>query len=240
MRPADLASWVDEAKSRKKEQSTKENANLTDLSIQELFKIEPSWRGQRRKNLIAQGMADAAKEDLAKKGSGKQQLWEAARLGNFERMMDLLFRSKDYEPSSKDLSHGIHAAAAHGRDDIIELLIRHGADPGDNNMAQSFTPTMQAARCGFVHSVLLLIDRGADVNAANDLGQIALHLATTNGHSHVVKALVAEGAEAWLEDRFPSPHSRLPIPQSTPPPPRPTPSLVQSSPMQPSEPPSPS
>jgi ankyrin repeat protein len=203
VKAADLAKWEEESNTiKQKQQATKEGANLTDLSIQDLFKIEPSWRGQRRKNLIAQGTADAAKEAQAKKGTGNQQLWEAARLGNFERLMDLLFRSKDYEPSSKDLSHGIHAAAVHGRDDIIELLIRHGADPGDNNMAQSFTPTMQAARAGHANSVLLLIDRGAHINAVNDLGQTALHLAATNGQAHVVKALVAEGADAWLEDRF--------------------------------------
>ena len=205
VRPADIASWVDEAKAKKKNESASEgHVDLTNLSIQDLFKIEPSWRGQRRKNLIAKGMADAAKEDQVKKGTGNQQLWEAARLGNFERMMDLLFRSKDYEPSSKDLSHGIHAAAVHGRDDIMELLIRHGADPGDNNMAQSFTPLMQAARSGHYNSVLMLIDHGASINAANDLGQTALHLPATNGHAPVVKALVAEGAEAWREDRSPS------------------------------------
>jgi len=62
-------------------------------------------------------------------------------------------------PSEKDLSHGIHAAAAHGREDVIDLLIRHKADPSDANMPQGFTPIMVAAAKGHVHAMLLLIDR---------------------------------------------------------------------------------
>lgn len=54
---------------------------------------------------------------------------------------------------------------------------------------------MVAAAKGKVHALLLLIDRGADLNAKNDLGQTALHLAALNGHAHVVKALIAEGAQ---------------------------------------------
>ena len=37
----------------------------------------------------------------------------------------------------KDLcvgSHGIHAAAVHGREDVIDILIRHGANPSGLSM----------------------------------------------------------------------------------------------------------
>jgi hypothetical protein len=53
---------------------------------------EPSWRGQRRKSLVAQRLAEAEDEETKRKGTGNQELWEAARVGNFDRVMDLLFR----------------------------------------------------------------------------------------------------------------------------------------------------
>ena len=37
-------------------------------------------------------MAEAEDELAQRKGGGNQDLWEAARLGNFDRVMDLLFR----------------------------------------------------------------------------------------------------------------------------------------------------
>ena len=68
-------------------------------------------------------------------------------------------------------------------------------------MPQGFTPLMVASAKGHVHSMLLLIDRGAKIDAVNDLGQTALHLAAQNGHAHAVKCLVAEGAESWHRDK---------------------------------------
>jgi hypothetical protein len=67
-------------------------------------------------------------------------------------------------------------------------------------MPQGLTPLMVASAKGHVHSMLLLIDRGAKIDAVNDLGQTALHLAALNGHAHAVKCLVAEGAESWHQD----------------------------------------
>lgn len=67
-------------------------------------------------------------------------------------------------------------------------------------MLHGLTPLMVASAKGHVHSMLLLIDRGAKIDAVNDLGQTALHLAALNGHAHAVKCLVAEGAESWHRD----------------------------------------
>mmetsp|Transcript_44132 Transcript_44132/g.90080 ORF Transcript_44132/g.90080 Transcript_44132/m.90080 type:complete len:280 (-) Transcript_44132:2349-3188(-) len=198
-----LTEWSKEGRQIKARRSSLLNdLDAATIGADVLFKTEPTWRGQRRKNLVQQRMQEAAEEEKLRKGKGKQDLWEAARVGNLEQMMEKLFRSKGFEASAKDLSHGIHAAAAHGREDVLDLLIRHGANPSDNDMPQGFTPLMVSAAKGKVHAVLLLIDRGADINAKNELGQTALHLAALNGHAHVIKALIAEGAQAWHEDKY--------------------------------------
>ena len=73
---------------------------------------------------------------LARLLPGYQDLWEAARVGNMDEIMNKLFRQEGFVASQKDLSHGIHAAAVHGREDVIDILIRHGANPSDDGMFQ--------------------------------------------------------------------------------------------------------
>ena len=54
---------------------------------------------------------------------------------------------------------------------------------------------MLAARSGSVESVKLLLEAGADANAAEKFrGQTALMLAAAENHAAVVKALLAAGA----------------------------------------------
>lgn len=48
--------------------------------------------------------------------------------------------------------------------------------------------------------VTLLLDHGADVNAANQLGQTALHLATVKGHTEVVEKLLVQQADVSIKD----------------------------------------
>jgi hypothetical protein len=151
---------------------------------------------------VKQRFKEADADSNKRRGVGRQELWESARVGNIEALTDKLVRSETYAADPKDLSHGIHAAAAHGRDDVIDLLVRHGADPSDNELNQGFTPIMVAAGKGHVHALLLLIDRGGDMNAKNDMGMTALHLAASAGQAHCVKALVAEGAQAWHKDKY--------------------------------------
>ena len=114
---------------------------------------------------MKQRFKEADADSNKRRGVGRQELWESARVGNIEALTDKLVRSETYAADPKDLSHGIHAAAAHGRDDVIDLLVRHGADPSDNELNQGFTPIMVAAGKGHVHALLLLIDRGGDMNA---------------------------------------------------------------------------
>ena len=66
--------------------------------------------------------------------------------------------------------------------------------------AQGYTPLMLAAGKGHVHSMLLLIDRGAKIDASNEMGQTALHIAAQNGHAHAVKVRVCVHAGVVLVD----------------------------------------
>ena len=71
-------------------------------------------------------------------------------------------------------------AAATGKDD-------HG-----------FTPLMHAASEGHAHVLPLLIEAGAEVDAANDEGETALHIAASCGHEECVRILLRGGADPSL------------------------------------------
>jgi len=147
-RQDEVASWMKEGKQIREEKEQRAQADLLNLSIEQLFHVEPSRRGQRRANLFKQRMvpaahsrsaprlarrpppaarcrargcvcgvaslwltgscargpqAEAAQEDAIRKGKGYQDLWEAARVGNMDEIMNKLFRQKGFEASPKDL-----------------------------------------------------------------------------------------------------------------------------------------
>ncbi|KAJ8115401.1 hypothetical protein OPT61_g2953 [Boeremia exigua] len=83
----------------------------------------------------------------------------------------------------------IHLAIAHGRDDIVEALLAHGADI----MAKSdgsWTPLHYACEQGTVKTVRILLSAGADINARVLNGMTPLHVAAQAGHLEVVQCLL--------------------------------------------------
>ncbi len=83
----------------------------------------------------------------------------------------------------------LHLAVAHGREDIIEVLLVHGADL----MAKSdgsWTPLHNACQEGNVKVVRTLLTAGADINARLLNGMMPLHVAAQAGHLDVVNCLL--------------------------------------------------
>jgi uncharacterized protein len=95
---------------------------------------------------------------------------------------------------------------------VVRVLLAHGADP----LLPTFdhtTPLMVAAGVGWADGMIreysegeslelvkLLLDRGADVNAANDHGITALHGAAYKGANQVVQLLVERGGRLDAKD----------------------------------------
>jgi ankyrin repeat protein/Mg2+ and Co2+ transporter CorA len=83
----------------------------------------------------------------------------------------------------------LHLAVAHGRDDIIELLLVCGA----NVMARSdgsWTPLHNACKQGSVKVLRTLLAAGADINAKLLTGRTPLHVAAQEGHLEIVNCLL--------------------------------------------------
>jgi ankyrin repeat protein len=96
---------------------------------------------------------------------------------------------------------------------VVKLLLAHGADPSIPTFDHT-TPLMAASGVGWSEGMLreysedqtlevirILLDRGADVNAANDHGITALHGAAYKGANKAVMLLVEHGADLSAKDK---------------------------------------
>jgi ankyrin repeat protein len=95
----------------------------------------------------------------------------------------------------------LHLAAFFGRHNAAERLIDAGADPqapSRNSMAN--TPLHAALAGRHTEVALLLIARGADVNATDAGRHTPLHIATENGLIDAVRALISAGADPHAVD----------------------------------------
>ncbi|HEX6771000.1 MAG TPA: ankyrin repeat domain-containing protein [Acidobacteriaceae bacterium] len=127
---------------------------------------------------------------------------EAAAVGDVERLRELLGsdRAMAEERANSRSADGwplLHLAAAFADEPTVQLLLDAGADVKQ----LSETPMRNQA----LHAVLalskdaavtrLLIERGADVNAAQTAGYRPLHQAAVTGREDLVRILLDAGAD---------------------------------------------
>lgn len=100
--------------------------------------------------------------------------------------------------SYKTRSSCLHEAVRHSALEVVELLLKHGADPNSQH-ATDFTPLMVATnwnRKSAVTYVELLLKYGADIHLATKRGETLLMVASRNGNTSMVAYLLRNGAAA--------------------------------------------
>ncbi|XP_016367128.1 cyclin-dependent kinase 4 inhibitor C-like [Sinocyclocheilus rhinocerous] len=75
---------------------------------------------------------------------------------------------------------------------IAEALLRAGADPNARDPILRLTVSHDAARDGYLDTLRVLAQNGADVNLPDNDGNLPLHLAAREGHLAVVQYLVSD------------------------------------------------
>lgn len=93
-----------------------------------------------------------------------------------------------------DKDNALIVAADWGREEVVELLIQHGANVNIKD-SDGVTPLVIATRNKFYTVLEVLLRNGANMNLWDDNGKTALDAAIGNGNREIVKMLLSSGAE---------------------------------------------
>jgi ankyrin repeat protein len=112
-------------------------------------------------------------------------LWVAACTGNLDITEILLNAGANVNATTRDGRTAVQEAAKIGATDIVELLIKRGADLEISPSKHADTPLISAAAKGHTATVKALLTAGANIRAAQSGGWTALHYALLNKNSEM-------------------------------------------------------
>lgn len=139
----------------------------------------------------AERLADAAPE---------LSVWEAAALGRDDRLRTLLAARPDLAGAlAADGFHPLSLAAFFAPAATVRLLLEAGADvSAASHNAMQVQALHAAVGQRNVETVTLLLDRGADPNARQQVGYTPLMAAAGAGRDDIVSLLLSRGADPAL------------------------------------------
>jgi ankyrin repeat protein len=118
--------------------------------------------------------------------------------GNLHVLDYLVERGAKVDGKSKNGQTPLHYAAAHGLNDFVRGLLKHGADPDlfgiPDTKGNLTTPLMAAAANGHLETVQLLVEKGAQLEKVNDVGDTVLMDVCKRPYPEIVKLLLEKGA----------------------------------------------
>lgn len=130
------------------------------------------------------------------------EVLDYASSGNLIPFMDNVLNGK-LEIDQKDkLGHTvIHLAVLYGKFDIVQNLLDKAACPVDLPNSMNQTPLILACTRGFINTIKLLLDRGANIEYKDDLGVSPVLASIVYGQVKALMLLVGRGASIEVEDK---------------------------------------
>jgi ankyrin repeat protein len=126
---------------------------------------------------------------------------QKASEGDVQAVKNFLIAGMDPNVRDREGNTAQIMAAKEGHEDIVNILIGHGADLEARDDKAGVTALMSAATRGRTEMVQLLLDRGAEINARANDGKTALILAAFLGQADTVKLLIEKGANVNAQDK---------------------------------------
>ncbi|KAL5584352.1 hypothetical protein FOVSG1_013741 [Fusarium oxysporum f. sp. vasinfectum] len=121
-------------------------------------------------------------------------LTDAVHDGNVDRVRDALGRNLEQILQKEDYDELLKDACAAGYADIVDLLIKAGADTNVLGGRGPYTPLIAASQNGHARVVQLLLGAGADPDISDNRSN-AIFAASKAGHDDIVLWLLAAGAD---------------------------------------------
>jgi ankyrin repeat protein len=120
-------------------------------------------------------------------------LW-AVIAGQYDTTYLLLSLGVDVNSTGADGKSALLWAANRGHSLVVELLVKMGADVMSTAQNTQLVPLEEAAACGDLLTVQLLLDSGADPNYRDRDGWSAIHWAAEQGYLDIVRLLLGHRA----------------------------------------------
>jgi ankyrin repeat protein len=130
-------------------------------------------------------------------------LYDAVRSGDYLKVLALLEAGADAnEAGGRPNAPPLFAAVTRSYFEITRLLLDWKAEVNVHNRShRGRTPLHEAAK-GSPEIIALLVDRGASLEAKDDMGSTPLHYAATNPEKAVAAILVTHGADLAVLNKY--------------------------------------
>ncbi|XP_027695268.1 cyclin-dependent kinase 4 inhibitor B [Vombatus ursinus] len=135
-------------------------------------------------------MTEKSEEERGIRLDSYLDLTSVAARGQVERLQELLAAGADPNGVNRFGRRPIQVMMM-GNVGVAELLLKHGADPNVPDPTTLTLPVHDAAREGFLDTLILLHRAGARLDIGDSLGRLPLHLAQQQGHHQVTLYLRA-------------------------------------------------
>lgn len=128
-------------------------------------------------------------------GANDTRIADAARRGDRDAVRSLLDRTADVNSAQGDGTTALHWAAMNDDVEIVQMLLKGGADVKAATRVGGITPLLMACTNGNAAIIDALLRAGADASSAKSNGTTALMLAAAAGRADAVTLLLDRGAD---------------------------------------------
>lgn len=144
-----------------------------------------------------ESLVEAGADINAANSTGQTPLYLAAASGNGEMVSGLLEDGAELDvPDSGDGLRALHVAAQHGHTDVVDLLVRYGADTEARTRHQQ-TPLHLAALHGHAGVTARLLRYHVKLDSRDADGMTAQQLAEKYGHKNVLELIEDYAKNTW-------------------------------------------
>lgn len=121
----------------------------------------------------------------------------AAKIGHANIVRMLMARDADlHVMDEEERMFALRWACFRAHEGVVRAMVDEDDRLLEARTSEGFTPLILAARCGDVKIVRMLMARGADPHAIDDMERTALHYASYGTHEEIVEVLLDCGANA--------------------------------------------